>query len=140
MDASGKAAPGSGPASLGVNWTGGGPPHDTVGDEPGPNDHPEAQPREGAELGPNDSVGAEIAMASWYNINKYHDLTGGCQNQQLFVDVFDRNTGDFRQSQKIPVVPRDPRLPNYKREAAILDDAVVVTDVANVYVLRSSAP
>ena len=117
VDATASSAPGRKAASLGVNWAGGG-----IG------------------LGPNDRVGAEVAAGPWYNIGIRNGLTGGYQNHFIFVDVFDRKTGAFRRTQKLPVAARDPRLPGHNRQAAILDDAVVVTDSGNVYLLRTTAP
>ena len=99
-------------------------------------------------------MGAEVAATFWYNIGSLfggnenvvvydrarNGLTGGYQNHFIFVDVFDRKTGAFRRTQKLPVTARDPRLPGHNRQAAILDDAVVVTDSRTVYLLRTTAP
>ena len=114
VDASQAPAAGSMAASLGLNWSGG-----------------------GLELGPNDRVGAEVAMAPWYNIRSDHGLTGGYQNHHLFFDQLNRDSGAAVGSQKIAIGPRDPLLPNHRREAAILEDALVVTDAGHVFIVRS---
>ena len=114
VDATQAPAAGSMAASLGLNWSGG-----------------------GLELGPNDRVGAEVAMAPWYNIRSDHGLTGGYQNHHLFFDQLNRDSGAAVGSQKIAIGPRDPLLPNHRREAAILEDALVVTDAGHVFIVRS---
>ena len=52
---------------------------------------------------------------------------------------FDRNTGAFRVTQKLPVSPHANRGTGYYSQAALLDDALVVTDARTVYVLRAGA-
>jgi hypothetical protein len=117
VDASQSSEAGRAAAGIGLNWTGG-----------------------GIDLGPNDRVGAEVALAQWYNVRPDNGLTGGYQNDRLFADMFDRNTGAVLQSQAISVGPRDPLLPAHRREAAILPKAVVVSDAGHVFVFRGGGP
>lgn len=115
VDASTNAAAGGQPASLSVCWDGGG-----VG------------------LGPNDRVGAEVEAGCWYNIGARHELRGGYQAPVAYVDAFNRKTGALIQTQPVPVVPRDYRHSSYDPQAAILDDALLVTDAQTVYILRNA--
>jgi outer membrane protein assembly factor BamB len=125
VDASNGSAPGRKAASLGISWNGG----------PGG-------------LGPNDRVGAEVAGGYWYVIGSDQErgpysktyITGGYQDPVVRADVFDRATGAIRQTQELPVAPFD-LVPFFSdRQAAILDDAVVMADTLGVHVLRSSPP
>lgn len=117
VNASTNAAASGRPASLGVNWDGGG-----IG------------------LGPDDKVGAEVQGSFWYNIAVGGQLQGGYQSPVVYLDVFDRNTGALLQTQKVNVAPRDHRLSGYDNQAVILDDALVVADQRGVQVLRTAPP
>ncbi len=122
VDASPQPAEKTNRAGLGVNWTG-----------------------SGLALRPTDRVGAEVASASWYNINGYNLLLGGPAGRAdglpaAVVHLFDRNTGQLLQTQALPGV--QPMAPGsaYGNHARVLDDALVVTDGEGVHVFRSGSP
>jgi hypothetical protein len=83
-------------------------------------------------------VGAEVEAGCWYNIGARHELRGGYQAPAVYVDAFNRKTGALIQTQPVPVVPRDYRHSSYDPQAAILDDALLVTDAQTVYILRNA--
>ncbi|MEI6219542.1 MAG: hypothetical protein WCP86_11635, partial [bacterium] len=119
VDSTAGSEPGRMAGSIGINWTGGG-----IG------------------IDPDINVGAEVAGKYWYNIGGRWELSGGYQDPFLHVDIFDKTTGALLRTQKLPVAPLD-LVPFYgDRQAAIVNDGVVVADRRGIRVFRTdpSAP